>query len=95
MVKQENNLKIAEPKNIIQKSQPLTPSFEQPVEKNTPQTEDSEVKRTESKLDINISITAPNGMTEQQIKDALDAEDIKEKIYKIYEEMHKDFKKKK
>jgi hypothetical protein len=45
-------------------------------------------------MDININVTAPPGMSQQQIMDALNIQEIKEKIYKIYEDMNKDFKKK-
>jgi len=55
---------------------------------------DTTGKGSESKMDININVTAPPGMSQQQIMDALNIQEIKEKIYKIYEDMNKDFKKK-
>jgi hypothetical protein len=55
---------------------------------------DATVQGGESKMDININVTAPPGMSQQQIMDALNIQEIKEKIYKIYEDMSKDFKKK-
>lgn len=55
---------------------------------------DTTVQGGESKMDININVTAPPGMSQQQIMDALNIQEIKEKIYKIYEDMSKDFKKK-
>jgi hypothetical protein len=55
---------------------------------------DATLQGGESKMDININVTAPPGMSQQQIIDALDAQEIKEKIYKIYEDMSKDYKKK-
>jgi hypothetical protein len=72
----------------------------QPVETGevTPGTEKSkttEVKTSEeSKMDININVTAPSSMSTQQVMDALNIQEIKERIYKIFEEMGKDFKKK-
>jgi hypothetical protein len=55
---------------------------------------DATLQGGESKMDININVTAPPGMSQQQIMDALNIQEIKEKIYKIYEDMNKDFKKK-
>jgi len=55
---------------------------------------DATLQGGESKMDININVTAPPGMSQQQIMDALNIQEIKEKIYKIYEDMSKDFKKK-
>jgi hypothetical protein len=55
---------------------------------------DTTLQGGESKMDININVTAPPGMSQQQIMDALNIQEIKEKIYKIYEDMSKDFKKK-
>jgi hypothetical protein len=66
---------------------------EAPTAGTTPKA-DATLQGGESKMDININVTAPPGMSQQQIMDALNIQEIKEKIYKIYEDMNKDFKKK-
>jgi len=56
---------------------------------------DTTSKGVENKMDLNINVTAPPNLTQQQILEALSVQEIREKIYKIMEEMGDDFKKKK
>lgn len=56
---------------------------------------DTTSKGVENKMDLNINVTAPPNLTQQQILEALSAQEIREKLYKIMEEMGVDFKKKK
>lgn len=64
------------------------------VPPTTTQGSQTTTQTTETSMDININVTAPPNMAQQQVMDALNIQEIKEKIYKIFEEMNKDFKKK-